>query len=61
LLTAWFVPAAAETADVKYRGQVDLAPFECHMITRSSFNRHDSANEYMLIDLSDTFYHYCER
>jgi hypothetical protein len=58
-LATWFAPVAAETVDVRYRGQVDLAAFECHVITRSSFIRrvcYDSANKYMLIDLSGTFY-----
>jgi hypothetical protein len=55
--------AHAETADVKYRGPVDLAPFKCDMIERSSFIRrvcYDEKNAYMLINLSGTWYHYCE-
>jgi hypothetical protein len=38
---------------VKYRGTVDLAPFACEDITRSSFIErvcYDSKNTYMLID-----------
>lgn len=53
----------AETVDVKYRGQVDIRPFECADITRSSFIRrvcYDKANEYMLINLNGTYYHYCQ-
>lgn len=55
--------ASAETVDVKYRGPVDLKPFTCQSITRSSFiNRvcYDAANQYMVILLNDTYYHYCE-
>jgi KTSC domain len=36
--------------------------FDCADVARSSFIRrvcYDKANEYMLIDLSGTFYHYC--
>ncbi|WP_247374502.1 KTSC domain-containing protein [Bradyrhizobium sp. 173] len=55
--------AHAETADVKYRGRVDLKPFTCTDITRSSFIEgvcYDKVQSYMLINLSGTFYHYCE-
>ena len=54
---------SAEIISVKYRGPVSLAPFKCDEITRSSFiNRvcYDAANSYMLINLSGTWYHYCE-
>ena len=53
----------AESVYVKYRGDVDLKFFDCSDITRSSFiNRvcYDRRNEYMLISLNGTFYHYCE-
>jgi hypothetical protein len=53
----------AETVDVKYRGPVDLAPFKCTSIDRSSFVRrvcYDSANSYMLVKLNETYYHYCD-
>jgi hypothetical protein len=52
-----------ESVFVKYRGEVDLTPFECTDITRSSFiDRvcYDRSNEYMLISLNGAFYHYCE-
>ncbi|TLG72872.1 KTSC domain-containing protein [Methylocystis sp. B8] len=55
--------AAAETVDVKYRGPVNLAPFNCDTITRSSFIQrvcYDASNSYMLISLNGTWYHYCE-
>jgi hypothetical protein len=44
-------------ADVKYRGPVDLAPFKCDSISRSSFIQrvcYDEKNSYMLINLSGT-------
>jgi hypothetical protein len=55
--------AHAETVFVKYRGGVDLATFECTDVSRSSFIRrvcYDARNEYMLISLKGSFYHYCE-
>jgi hypothetical protein len=55
--------AQAESAYVKYRGEVDLKPFQCTDIARSSFIRrvcYDARNDYMLISLNGTFYHYCE-
>lgn len=60
LLATW---AEAETVDVKYRGPVDLKPFTCQDIARSSFiNRvcYDAPNQYMVILLQATYYHYCE-
>ena len=59
----WATISLADTVIVKYRGPVDLAPFECHDITRSSFvNRvcYHEANAYMVIKLRNTYYHYCE-
>lgn len=53
----------AETVDVKYRDKVDLAPFRCTDTPRSSFIGrvcYDSANQYMVIKLQSTYYHYCE-
>jgi hypothetical protein len=55
--------AQAESVNVKYRGLVDLAPFACETVTRSSFiDRvcYDPKNTYMLIDLNGTWYHYCK-
>ena len=54
--------ALAEKVNVKYRGEVDLAPFACQTINQISFvNRvcYDSVNSYMLIALKGTYYHYC--
>lgn len=53
----------AETVDVKYRGPVDLRPFTCTDTPRSSFIGrvcYDKANQYMVIKLQNTYYHYCE-
>ena len=55
--------AADQTVNVKYRGPVNLAPFACEAISRSSFIEnvcYDVKNTYMLIDLKGTWYHYCE-
>jgi hypothetical protein len=60
LLTA---EVRSETVDVKYRGPVDLRPFECRDINRSSFIQrvcYDKAQSYMVISLKGTYYHYCE-
>ncbi len=58
------LPAAkSEVVTVKYRGPVSLAAFKCDTITRSSFVErvcYDEKNAYMLINLSGTWYHYCE-
>ena len=53
----------AETVDVKYRGPVALTPFACTDTPRSSFVRrvcYDEKNNYMVIQLNNTYYHYCE-
>jgi hypothetical protein len=58
-----FPSGRAESVYVKYRGEVDLRSFDCKETTRSSFiNRicYDRRNEYMLISLNGTYYHYCE-
>ena len=55
--------ASAETIFVKYRGLVDLAPFSCQTVTRSSLIRrvcYDSREKYMIINLQGIYYHYCE-
>jgi hypothetical protein len=53
----------AETVVVKNRREaVDLRPFTCEWITRSSVVRrvcYDKPNRYMLINLSGAYYHYC--
>ena len=57
-----FSVARSETVAVKYRGEVDLAPFTCTDVERSSFVKrvcYDQEKQYMLISLSGTYYHYC--
>ena len=55
--------ANAESVSVKYRGAVELAPFKCNWINRSSLvNRlcYDEKETYVVVMLRDTYYHYCE-
>jgi hypothetical protein len=62
ILLAIVAACHAETVDVKYRGPVDLTPFDCKPINRSSFiNRvcYDQKNAYMIVLLKTTYYHYC--
>jgi hypothetical protein len=52
----------SEDVWVKYRGSVDLEPFDCTDVNRSSFIKRvcfNKAKRYMLIRLNDTYYHYC--
>ncbi|MEY9161631.1 KTSC domain-containing protein [Bradyrhizobium japonicum] len=62
LLFLFTSSAHAETVTVKYRGPVDLKTFTCQDSKSSFVNRvcYDAANQYMLILLKDTYYHYCE-
>jgi hypothetical protein len=55
-------PVLADSVNVKYRGPVDLKSFSCRDVTSSFVRRicFDKAQQYMLIDLSGTWYHYCE-
>jgi hypothetical protein len=56
-------PVSSETVDVKYRGIVDLKPFACTDTPRSGFIQrvcYDRAESYMLINLRETYYYYCE-
>ena len=55
--------AHAETIDVKYYGKLDLAPFACTDVSRSSFiNRacYDKSEQFMVVQLKSTYYAYCE-
>jgi KTSC domain len=55
--------AAAETIDVKYYCKLDLAPFACTDITRSSFMKracYDTAQQFMVVQLTSVYYSYCE-
>ena len=52
-----------ETVNVKYRGLVDLKPFQCEWITKSSVVKrlcYDAAEKYVIVNLTGTYYHYCE-
>lgn len=63
LTLAAVASAAAETIDVKYYGKLDLAPFACSDITRSSFvNRtcYDKSKRFMVVQLKSNYYPYCE-
>ena len=53
----------AETVNVKYRGPVDLAPFQCESVSKSSLVTricYDRKEQYMVIGLQGTYYHYCQ-
>ncbi len=55
--------AAAETVQVKYHGGVSLDSFTCVEVKESSdVSRicYDRAEQYMVIRLKTTYYHYCE-
>jgi hypothetical protein len=68
LLVAWLCTvvsgvSAAESVFVKYRGDVPLDTFQCATIDRSSLVErvcYDAAQQYMVILLKGTYYHYCE-
>lgn len=63
IFSLFSTPAIAETVFVKYRGAVDLAPFECKLITRSSLIKrlcYDPKESYVIVNLTGTYYHYCE-
>jgi hypothetical protein len=53
----------AETVNVEGRGAVDLKPFVCQDITRSSLvNRvcYDAANQTMMVQLNSVYSQYCD-
>jgi hypothetical protein len=57
------VLSLAETVHVKYRGPVDLSHFECDWIARSSVVKrlcYDPREKYVIVNLTGTYYHYCE-
>lgn len=52
----------AEIVSVKYRGLVNLSPFKCEWITRTSDTKllcYDSKEKYVIANLTGTYYHYC--
>lgn len=63
ILSAISNASLAESVFVKYRGNLDLAPFQCEWVTRSSVvNRlcYDPKEQYAIVNLKGTYYHYCE-
>jgi len=55
--------AIAESVYVKYRGEVDLKPFSCEWVSRSSLVKrlcYDQKEQYVIVQLKSTYYHYCE-
>jgi hypothetical protein len=53
----------AEIVDVERRGAVDLAPFACQDVSRSSLvNRvcYDAANRVMLVQVQSAYSQYCD-
>lgn len=60
LLMLW-TTAQAETVFVKYRGHIDLDEFTCYDTMSSFVNRicYQSENEYVVVLLKRTYYHYC--
>lgn len=65
-IVAGTIPTTATTSEtvmVKYRGPVNLAPFNCEWVSRSSVvNRlcYDAKEKYVVVNLTGTYYHYCE-
>jgi hypothetical protein len=54
---------SAETVIVKYRGPVDLSHFDCQDVSRSSVVKrlcYDPKEKYVVVNLTGTYYHYCE-
>jgi hypothetical protein len=53
----------AETIEVKDRGAVDLKPFACHDITRSSLVSrvcYDAANRSMVVQVNSVYFQHCD-
>jgi hypothetical protein len=53
----------AETVEVTDRGAVDLTPFACHDITRSSLvNRvcYQAANRSMIVEVNAVYFQHCD-
>jgi hypothetical protein len=63
MLLIFTTSVVAEVVIVKYRGPVDLKPFQCNSVARSSLvNRvcYDRPERYMLVSVNGIYYHYCE-
>jgi hypothetical protein len=55
--------ASAESVSVKHRGPVDLAPFACEWIERSSPVKrlcYDAEQAYVIVNVTGTYYYHCE-
>jgi hypothetical protein len=55
--------ADAETVDVEHRGAVDLKPFVCQDITRSSLVSrvcYDALNQTMIVQVKTAYSQYCD-
>ena len=60
LLTA---PVGSETVDIRDRGPIDLATFECRDINRSSLIQrvcYDHAQRYLIVGIMGRYDGYCE-
>jgi hypothetical protein len=54
--------ADTETVNVEHRGAVDLAPFACQDVTRSSLISrvcYDAANQVMIVQMNAAWSQYC--
>ncbi len=54
--------AMAERVYVKFRGEVDLAPFRCESISRGANVKricYDERERYVLVSLKGIWYHFC--
>ena len=54
--------AMAERVYVKFRGEVDLAPFRCENVTRGANVKrlcYDEREKYVLVSLKGIWYHFC--
>jgi len=52
----------AESVSVKYGGEVKIDSFSCEWVSRSSFIKrlcYDPKESYVIVLLSNTYYHYC--
>lgn len=57
------VCVASEVVSVRYHGPVNLDRMDCDPVTRSSFIQricYNQADAYAVVNLSGTYYHYCE-
>ncbi len=55
--------AAAESIAVKYRGLVELTPFDCASYQGSAVEEricYDARERYVVVKLTGSYYHYCE-